>query len=126
MQLNDSNFLFFAAKHYDNRNCQDVAEFYKDIEIVVHLKKLFTRYHTTGILKHRLAINHIICFCNVFDNLDAARKILFYKIEPKYHIYLKTFLIHLDRMSETQFTEVPVDIKLLKALAAAERNAEES
>lgn len=94
--LTEETFFLYAAKHYDNPACYSLDEFYQDLTIPLHVKKLFTRYHINGVLKDRLILNHIISFYNVFSN-QAATKILFYKIEPKYHSYLKTFLVYLNR-----------------------------
>jgi hypothetical protein len=96
MKLNDGNFILFAAKNYENQNCENIDEFYNDLLIPVRLKKLLTRYHVSGVLKERLIINHIISLFNVFP-VHAAVKILFFKIDKKYYPYLKTFLIYLER-----------------------------
>ena len=100
MQLTDDNIILFAAKNYTNTNCHDIQEFYTDLFIPSHLKKLFTRYSSSGTLKENLIINHIICFYNVFTPIGAT-KILFYKIDKKYHSYLKTFLVFLGRIDDT-------------------------
>ena len=97
--LNDKNFLLYAMRHYDNPQCNGIEEFNEDLSIPIHLKKLLTRYHVNGVLKERLIINHIISFFNVFDPLAAA-KILFFKLDQHHYIYLKTFLVYLNRCPE--------------------------
>lgn len=94
--LTEQSFLLFAAKHYDNPHCHTIDEFHYDLQIPMHLKKLFTRYATNKVLKERLIINHIISFFNVFEP-HAAAKILFFRMEEKYHSYLKTVLTFLNR-----------------------------
>ena len=94
--LTDDNFLLFAAKYYDNPQCYTVEEFKNDLQISMHLKKLFTRYATHRVLKERLITNHIISFFNVFEP-SAAVSILFYKMDEKYYSYLKTILTFLNR-----------------------------
>lgn len=99
MELNEKTFLLFAMKHYDNPQCAGIEEFNEDLSIPIHLKKLLTRYHVNGVLKERLIINHIISFFNVFEPMAAA-KILFFKLDPHHHSYLKTFLVYLNRCPE--------------------------
>ena len=96
IDLTDKNFLLYAMRHYDNPQCNGMEEFNEDLAIPIHLKKLLTRYHVNGVLKERLIINHIVSFFNVFDP-EAAGKILFFKLEPHHFVYLKTFLIFLNR-----------------------------
>jgi len=96
VDLNDRNLILYAAKHYDNPQCHDMDEFNEDLQIPMHLKKLFTRYHVNGDLKLRLILNHVISFFNVFTPL-AAVKILFLKLDAKHHSYLKTVLTYLNR-----------------------------
>lgn len=126
--LNDKNFILFAAKHYDNSQCHDLDEFHQDLLIPMHLKKLFTRYHVNKDLKERLIINHVVCFFNVFEPI-AACKILFYKMDAKYHIYLKTVLHYLNRCPEfitinnqiINIQELEIDFVLLDRLEKMEK-----
>ena len=99
IDLTDKTILLYAARHYDNPHCHDIDEFYNDLQIPLHLKKLFTRYHVNGVLKDRLILNHIIGFFNVF-NSGAAAKILFFKMDEKYYPYLKAVLVALNRCPE--------------------------
>ena len=118
--LNDKNFMMFAMKSYTNPQCSGVEEFNEDLATTVHLKKLLTRYHLGGVLKERLIVNHIISFFNVFTPPAAAAKILFYKLDPEHHIYLKTFLVFLNRCPNfimvnskvLNIDEIPVDLVL--------------
>ena len=123
MELTEQNFLLFAAKNYDNDQCYDLDEFYSDLTIPIHIKKLFARYKQNGILKERLLLNHVISFYNVFPPLVAA-KILFFKIDEKYYSYLKTILYFLNRCPETitidsteiNIKNIEIDFILLKQL----------
>jgi len=94
-ELNEDNILMFAMKNYDNPECKSMVEFEEDFNRCVYLKRLFRKYHKTGELKERLILNHLITFYNVFG-INAATKILFYKIEPELHHILKTFLVYLN------------------------------
>ena len=88
--LNDSNFLLYAASHYQNRYDND--EFNEDISRFKYLKRLFSRYDEKAELRERLILNHIIIIYNVFGH-EASTKMLFFKIEEKHWKYLKTFFI---------------------------------
>ena len=50
----------FAIKHYDNPQAVGEKEFYDDMKRFKYLKRLFKKHSTTGILKERLILNHII------------------------------------------------------------------
>ena len=65
-KLNDDNFLMFAMKHYDNPQCKNIEEFHEDMNRIKYLKRLFRKYKTSGVLRERLILNHIIIFTNVF------------------------------------------------------------
>ena len=117
--LNDRNFLMFAMNSYSNTQCSGLDEFNEDLATTVHLKKLFTRYYLNGILKERLIVNHIISFFNCFEP-NAAARILFYRLEPVHHVYLKTFLVFLNRCPDEtvingrvlNIREIPIDLVL--------------
>ena len=53
-QLDDSNFMLYAAANYDNPHCYDTDEFYDDLKRFKYLKRLLNRYKETGELKERL------------------------------------------------------------------------
>ncbi len=97
-RLDDSNFILYCAKHYDNPQCHDTEEFYEDLRRIKYIKKLITRYIITGELKERLILNHIIILNNVFGPHHLCR-ILFLKMEKQLK-YVKPFLIMLDILPE--------------------------
>lgn len=96
-KLDDSNFILFAAKYYDNPQCFDTLEFQDDLKRFKYLKRLFTRYQETGELKERLIVNHLIVLYNVFG--PEATRMLFFKLEG-FHHYLKPFIVLLGYMPE--------------------------
>lgn len=89
-KLDETNFLLYAAKHYDNPHCYDTLEFYDDLNRFKYIKRLFNRYEETGELKERLIINHLTVLYNVFG-VEAATRMLFLKLRGHYHM-LKPFL----------------------------------
>jgi hypothetical protein len=127
--LNESNFLLYAMKFYDNPQCKSVEEFNDDLNHIKYLKRLFRRYKQTeslDALRVRLVINHVIILYNVFGP-EACTRILFFKIEEDLWSILKTFLIFLNRMPEVVkgvngrtliSTDIPIDMEIAKELRA--------
>mgnify|MGYP006273721215 CR=1 FL=1 len=95
--LNDANYLLYAAKVYDKPNAV-MSEFEEDLNRILYIKRLFTKYYATGVLKERLVMNHIVILYNVFG--DAATRLLFLKLDEKDYEVLKPFLILLNHMPE--------------------------
>ena len=94
--LTDDNFLIYAIKCYDNPRCI-MSEFEDDLKRLKYIRRLIKRYKSTGDLKERLILNHIIVLSNVFGT-EAAVRMLFFKIDTAdYHI-LKTFMLFLNYM----------------------------
>jgi hypothetical protein len=96
--LNDENFTIYAMKSYNSPNCI-MSEFEGDLKRTKYLKKLFRKYKKSNILKERLILNHIILIYNVFG-IEAATRILFYKIDDRDYDILKTFLLYLNYMPD--------------------------
>ena len=97
----------FALRHYDNRGASK-EEFEDDMKRFKYLKRLFRKYDTSGELKVRLIVNHIIILSNVFG-VDATTTLLFFKIEVEHWSLLKTFLVYLHFMPENDLVEVPIN-----------------
>lgn len=121
--LNDENFMIFAIKAYNKPNCV-MSEFYEDLKRIKYVKRLFIKYHKNKEIKERLVINHLIVIYNVFG-ANSATRILFYKVDEKYHTILKTFLIFLNYMPKyvmgirgknIRSSEISVDLKLADIL----------
>lgn len=94
--LSDDNFLIYAIKAYDKPNCI-MSEFEEDLNRIKYVKRLIKRYKTTGELKERLILNHIIVLSNVFG-IEPSVRMLFYKIDVEDYEILKTFLLFLNFM----------------------------
>jgi hypothetical protein len=96
--LNDDNFLMYAVKAYNSPHCI-MSEFEGDLKRTKYLKRLFRRYKVTKTLKERLILNHLILLYNVFG-VEAATRILFFRIDEQDYDVLKTFLIYLNYMPD--------------------------
>ena len=114
-KLTSDNIIMFAMKHYDNPSCVDSKEFLDDMKRFKYLKRLFRKYDTSGILKVRLILNHIIVLANVFG-VDASSTLLFFKIDRKHWPVLKTFLVYLNYIPENDMKDIATDLKVLKEL----------
>lgn len=88
--LDETTFILYAAKHYENPECFDTDEFMSDLKRFKYLRRLFNKYKEDDELKERLILNHIIIIYNVFGVIPATR-MLFFRLTG-YHEYLKPFL----------------------------------
>lgn len=109
-ELTDVNLLNYAMKHYDNPECKSIEEFQEDLTRTKYIKRLFRKYKTSGELKERLLLNHIIIFYNVFG-IEAATNILFFKIEEEFWPLLKTFLVFLDMFPENDIEKIKIPLE---------------
>jgi hypothetical protein len=96
--LTDDNVILYAAKAY-NKPTAIMSEFEEDFNRILYIKRLLTKYYSTGVLKDRLIINHIVVLYNVFG-LEAATRLLFFKLEEEDYEILKPFLIFLNFLPE--------------------------
>ena len=92
----DDNFLIFAMKSYDKPNVI-MSEFEEDLKRIKYIKRLIKRYRSTGDLKERLILNHIIILGNVFG-VQSTVRMLFFKLDREDYDILKTFLLYLNYM----------------------------
>ena len=117
--LNSKNFFDYAIKNYRNPECKDIEEFSEDINRIKYLKRLFSRYEQDNDFKSRLVVNHLIVFKNVFGLVPSSR-ILFFKMDVKYHSILKSCLNHLDILPENipdlNIKAIPIDPLIIHKL----------
>jgi hypothetical protein len=97
-ELNESNYLLFAIKFYNNPQSVTREDFESDLKRIRYVKRLLKRYKNNGELKIHLILNHLIILFNVFD--DATIPLLFYNLEKDLWPYIKSFLIFLNRIPE--------------------------
>ena len=105
----------FAAKHYNNPECTDVSEFEEDIARFKYLKRLLRRYEEDEDLQERLILNHLIVLYNVFG-IQAANKMIWFKIDSSQWHYIKPFLVFLNYLPEKEKVEVPLDPYIVERL----------
>lgn len=121
--LTNENYMLYAMKVYDKPNCI-MSEFKEDMKRFNYLKRLFRRYAKVGELRERLVINHIVVLYNVFG-VEAATRLLFYKMTKSDYSVLKTYLLFLSYMpaivkgikgQDIKSSEISVDMKIAEVL----------
>ena len=110
----------FAMNNYTNPQCEGIEEFNDDLNRTKYLKRLFKKYDSSGVLKERLILNHIIIFYNVFG-LEAGTRLLFFRTEEDFHPILKTFLVFLNYLPEKDIPEadlisIPLEVNAMNIL----------
>ena len=65
-KLNESNFILYAIKNYENPSNPTMEDFAEDIERIKYIKRLLNKFEKKDSLKERLVLNHIIILNNVF------------------------------------------------------------
>ena len=103
-ELNESNYLLFAIKFYDNPQAVTREDFDEDLKRIRYIKKLLKRYKNTGELKTHLILNHLTVLFNVFN--DATVPLLFYNLDKELWPSIKSFLIFINRLPEYPKTEI--------------------
>lgn len=123
LRITEQNFIMFAMKHYQNPQCLNIDEFNDDLKRIKYIKRLFSRYVSSGELKERLILNHLIILYNSFGT--QATKMLFFKIEKEFWPQLKTFLVFLSYMPDVLVgvgedpiisTNIPLDQGIITTL----------
>lgn len=122
--LNDDNFLIYAAKNYDRPHILQ-TEFEDDLKRIKYVKRLLRKYKQTGEFKERLILNHVIILGNVFG-IEAATNMLFLRIDREDYPQLKTILIYLNYLPVSlkvtfnkyivKQEEIPVDLSIADRL----------
>jgi hypothetical protein len=121
------NALMYAMKAYDNPQCLTEAEFVEDYKRFKYVKRLCSRYLSTGNLSERLMLNHLVLLNNVFGP-EATVRLLFLKCsDPHMYRVLKPFLVYLNVLPEVVvgvsgidiYTDpIPTDERLMSNLQA--------
>ena len=114
-EVNDSNFMLFAARHYYNPRCIDVDEFYEDLNRFKYVKRLLNRYIESGKLPERLILNHLIVIFNAFD-IAPTLKMLEHKLDKKHWPVIKPFLVFLRHIKNDDYIDVKMDWTVVEAL----------
>ena len=116
-ELNESNYIMFAIKHYNNPQAVTQEDFYDDMKRFKWIKRLLNKYKNSGDLNVHLLLNHFIILYNIFG--EATTPLLFFRIDRDLWNILKTFLVYLQRIPEythSALHDIEVDKKCLEIL----------
>lgn len=114
-ELNDDNFVLFAARSYYNPRCIDAEEFYEDLHRFKYLKRLLNKYKQSGSLSERLILNHVTIILNVFG-IPEGKKMLVFKLGEHNLPVIKPFLVFLRAIEVEEFTGIHMDQVVVDAL----------
>ena len=110
-EINEENFVMFAVKNYSNPVCSGIEEFYEDLRKIRYIKRQITKYYIDDEINERLFLNNMITFFNVFEP-EAAKVLLFHKLEREYWGIVKTVTVFLGFMRDEEMPEIEQDLEL--------------
>jgi hypothetical protein len=113
--LTSETIDLFAKRNYNNPSDVNRKEFDDDMKRFKYLKRLFRKYDISKEFKARLIINHIIILANIFG-IDASTTLLFFKIDKQHWSILKTILIFLNYIPETELIDIELDQNVMEEL----------
>lgn len=122
-ELNNTNFILYAAKCYDKPNVV-MSEFKDDMKKFNYLKRLFHKYRKDNEVREQLILNHLIVLYNVFGP-EATTRMLFFKMSKEDFSALKTYLLFLNMMplvvkgikeEDIKSSDIEVDLKIAEVL----------
>ena len=114
-QITKQNWLLYAMHNYDNPTLEKQQEFDDDIKRFKYLKRLFRKYESTGEIKIRLILNHIILLNNVFG-AEACMTLLLFKIDKAYWPILKSVCGYLGYLYSHELKDVKEDKTITQML----------
>jgi hypothetical protein len=115
--VDEDNFVIFAARHYYNPKCIDIEEFYEDLNRIKYIKRLVNRYvsREDKKLSVRLILNHIVVIFNVFG-IEASLKIMRLKFNDSHWSIIKPFLVFLKYIKNDEYTGIEMDQYVIDGL----------
>lgn len=114
-ELNNSNFLLFAIKNYENPQALTENDFYEDLKRFKYLKRLVNKHLNGSELNVDLILNHVIILYNVFG--DATTPMLFHKIpDTESRSIIKSILFFIGRLPKDYCNEVEFNRHCLNKL----------
>ena len=112
----DAEFLRKAMHVYENIQCNTLEEFNEDLNRFTIIRKMVSRYLSTGEISTRLLLNHVVVIFNVFG--QTAVEMFLYKMPQEYYSAVFTFVKSLDRVTAEFLKQhnISVDQKILEEI----------
>lgn len=112
---NAVQFKQLAFQYYDNPSCVKLDEFENDVKIFNIVASTIEKYVNVHNVSERLLLNRIIITHNMFGPFAVPG--LFWKVDHRYWVVLKTFLQFLNLIPEySTFNDIATDTELLTLL----------
>jgi hypothetical protein len=115
MELSKDNFELYASQKYLAGKWSTTEEFKSDFARFNYINRLINRYCRDDELKERLLLNHLVILNNVFGPTETAKMSMF-NCNHKQRDVLKTFLIFLNYLPESDYVGVPLDANVIDVL----------
>ena len=117
-ELNSNNFVMYAVKHYQNRQCESTEEFYQDLNQFKYLKKLINRFlreedEDDMDKVFTMIRNHVITIYNVFE-MPAAHRMMDYKLDDPQMQVVKPILIKLGYITVKDFVSISLNSRAVE------------
>lgn len=114
--ITDDNFYKLALSKLKTKYISE-AEFKSLLKHIVYIKRLLKKYISNAkCVNINLLINHFIILYNEFD-IDFMSSVLFYQINPLYYPQVKTILLLLNKINESDkflINDYTIDIQNIK------------
>lgn len=99
MIIDNSSFVQYAIRSYDNPQCRTLEQFEDDVKRFSFIKKLL-KSDKTETEYVMMTLNTIVSLYNVFE-YENCTKMLFFKVRKEHWFRLKTYLVFLGHMPES-------------------------
>lgn len=95
------------ASHYVE-SLTDEDDLHSDLQRIKYIKRLLSKYSSTGTLKTRLIINHLVVLMNTLGPF-ATTRVMLYKVDNKHQEIIITFLNELNALGAVLQKETTID-----------------
>ena len=115
-KLNNQNMTFYMAVNYNDFHSEGTEDFVEDLKRIKYIKRLLSSHADGKALKIRLMLNHCIVLVNQFGSFATAR-ILFYKLDAKFHDIIATVLYQMNALHEDMESMITLDQNIIKLIS---------
>lgn len=115
-KLNNQNMTFYMAVNFNDFHSEGTEDFMQDLKRIKYIKRLLSSHADGKALKIRLLLNHCIVLVNQFGSFATAR-ILFYKLDAKFHDIVATVLYQMNALHEDMESMVTLDQNIIELIS---------